>query len=613
MQEDRTAIARQAIRAALAGGSDGYQPEQLGPWWDVYAELVRTPLDDRARVFAVLDHEGQVTRLLAADSANTAHTATDSWGRVVPFDEHQLPPFPVEALPSWLHAIVVAESHAKQTPIDLAAMLALSVLSTARVRRVVDQPRPGWIEPINLFTVVALPPGSCKSPVFTTMTAPLVRWEARKTAELIEEIAVREAQRRVLEEQLRRAEGEAAKASNRDAQLAARADVDTLARELAAFVVPSLPRLIVDDITPEVLGTMLNQQDGRIAVLSPEGDIFNIMAGRYSQGGPNLAIYLKAYSGDTIRIDRRTRTEHVERPALTLGLTVQPDVLQSLGQKREFRGLGLLGRFLYAIPVSLVGVREVAPPAVPADVLDNYAAQVTCLLDAYGPDNSANTANTSLKNDSGSSPVLLEYSAAAQAAQIAFERWLEPQLGQGGNLEPIVDWAAKLAGTVVRLTGLLHLASEAADTLVAEATVAAAISIARYAIPHAHAAYATIGADPSVEAAKHLVAWIDRSGRSTFSRRDAFEGTKGRFKKVADLDPALELLADQGYIRPREPEERAGPGRKPSPSYDVHPALGAVHNSHNSHNRLHTSGGAAGAGELSLAQFAQCAEQAATP
>jgi replicative DNA helicase len=378
-------------------------------------------------------------------------------------------------------------------------------------------------------------------------------------------------------------------------------------------VVPSLPRLIVDDITPEVLGTMLNQQDGRIAVLSPEGDIFNIMAGRYSQGGPNLAIYLKAYSGDTIRIDRRTRTEHVERPALTLGLTVQPDVLQSLGQKREFRGLGLLGRFLYAIPVSLVGVREVAPPAVPADVLDNYAAQVTCLLDAYGPDNSANTANTSLKNDSGSSPVLLEYSAAAQAAQIAFERWLEPQLGQGGNLEPIVDWAAKLAGTVVRLTGLLHLASEAADTLVAEATVAAAISIARYAIPHAHAAYATIGADPSVEAAKHLVAWIDRSGRSTFSRRDAFEGTKGRFKKVADLDPALELLADQGYIRPREPEERAGPGRKPSPSYDVHPALGAVHNSHNSHNRLHTSGGAAGAGELSLAQFAQCAEQAATP
>lgn len=42
--------------------------------------------------------------------------------------------------------------------------------------------RPGWFQPVNIFTVVALPPESRKSDVFEAMTRPLVTAEA----ELIE-------------------------------------------------------------------------------------------------------------------------------------------------------------------------------------------------------------------------------------------------------------------------------------------------------------------------------------------------------------------------------------------------------------------------------------------
>jgi hypothetical protein len=81
-------------------------------------------------------------------------------------------------------------------------------------------------------------------------------------------------------------------------------------------VVPPLPRWLVDDATPEALAGLLATY-GRIALLSPEGDVFDQMAGRYNQQvGPNLGVYLKGHAGDLLRVDRRGRPpEYVERPS----------------------------------------------------------------------------------------------------------------------------------------------------------------------------------------------------------------------------------------------------------------------------------------------------------
>jgi hypothetical protein len=42
----------------------------------------------------------------------------------------------------------------------------------------------------------------------------------------------------------------------------------------------------------------------------------------------------------------------VQRPCLTIGLTVQPEILQGLAGRPGFRGRGLLARFLYSLPAS---------------------------------------------------------------------------------------------------------------------------------------------------------------------------------------------------------------------------------------------------------------------
>jgi Protein of unknown function (DUF3987) len=65
----------------------------------------------------------------------------------------------------------------------------------------------------------------------------------------------------------------------------------SLAAELAATPVSVASRCIADDCTPEKLVTLLGDQGGRIAVLSPEGDVFDLMARR-----PSLSINRRLHS-----------------------------------------------------------------------------------------------------------------------------------------------------------------------------------------------------------------------------------------------------------------------------------------------------------------------------
>ncbi len=105
-----------------------------------------------------------------------------AWPELMPFDAIELPEFPTCVLPPVLRDWVESESHATQTPADLAAQLSLAVCSACIARRVVVEPRTGWIEPVNLFTAILLDPGNRKSAVFSDAMKPLRELEV----ELIE-------------------------------------------------------------------------------------------------------------------------------------------------------------------------------------------------------------------------------------------------------------------------------------------------------------------------------------------------------------------------------------------------------------------------------------------
>jgi hypothetical protein len=501
-----------------------------------------------------------------AASTIAAGAGERGWEPPVPIGvAGELPAFPVEVLPGWLGDYVAAVATATQTPPDLAGMLALAVLATVAAGAVEVEPRSGWREPLCLFVAVGMDAGVRKSAVFTALTRPVAEFERGQAAAALPGITETAVLRRIADQVAATAEAGAGKAPAGQ-QEEARAEAIARAAEASALVVPPVPRWLVDDATPEALAGLLATY-GRIALLSPEGDVFDQMAGRYNQNvGPNLGVYLKGHAGDLLKVDRRGRPpEYVERPCLTIGLAVQPEVLRGLAGRPGFGGRGLLARFLYSLPESLVGRRQAGAPPVSRSVADRYALELQAL---------AATLAVPAGNDG---PILLTLDHAAGELLLGFERELEPRLAAGsGDLAHLAGWAAKLAGTTCRLAGLLHLAGHLRDGWaqpIETETLAGAIRLANYLIEHARAVFDLMGADPRVEDARWLLDWISRTNQAQFTRRDAHRAApRGRFSKATDLDPALALLEEHGYLR-RVDADPTGPkgGRPPSPRFLVNP------------------------------------------
>ena len=97
---------------------------------------------------------------------------------------------------------------------------------------------------------------------------------------------------------------------------------------------------------------------GRMAVLSPEGEVFELMAGcvTATKDRQTLVFICMAMQVTTARGSRWSSCRIRAAAGAALGLVVQPDVIQGLADKPGFRGRGLLGRFLYCLPKSLMGI-----------------------------------------------------------------------------------------------------------------------------------------------------------------------------------------------------------------------------------------------------------------
>ncbi len=508
-----------------------------------------------------LTHE----ELNRATAESSQEPPPEPWPDPTPIDQHKVPPFPIEIFPTWLGRYVKAVAVATQTPPDLPGMVVLGVISLALARRLRIKIHPSWSEPLNLYLVVVLAPGNRKSAVFQEATRPVLEYENYAARQMAPDIERARAQQAILKARLAELSKKASKAP-REQQEELMRQAEDAALELANFEVPVSPRLFADDVTVEKLVSLVQAHGGRMAVLSAEGGIFQIAGGRYSRD-INIEFFLKGHAGDSHRVDRMNRaSESIDRPALTLVLTVQPGVIQGLVKHQDFRSLGLLARFLYSLPVSTVGLRMIDPPALPRELAEAYRMNIRRLLELE------------FERDPQGHYIERELMVGRDARVLLndFSTWLEPQLGTSGALANIADWAGKLAGAVARIAGILHMADHAHENfgkfgVVSADTMRRAITLGHYLIEHAKAAHAEMGADPDVDEARYLLEHLTQLGQPMVSKRDLHRVTRGRFKTVRDLAPALGLLVDHGYLVPFD-DQRGGPGRR-SEFYSVHPSL----------------------------------------
>jgi replicative DNA helicase len=509
---------------------------------------------------AAADLRGKV----AAEAAALAEADRRGWPDPVPLSAAPVvPPFPLWALPGWLGEYAACLAEVTQTPADLAGCLALAVLGVAAAGKVwVDAG--AWTEPTCLYVVVVLPPGNRKSEVFRAMTAPLRAVERTLIEAARPQIAEALIRRKLAEAEAdttARAAEAAAASLDGDKKTAALIDATQARMELDTASIPAEPCLFADDTTIERLGSRLAEQGGRFAVLSPEGEIFSIAAGRYS-GAPNLGVLKSAHAGEPIRIDRMGRPpEHIDAATLTLGICTQPGVLDRLGDTPEFREQGLLARLLYSVPESRLGYRNPRPDPMPSAARDLYNATVTALT---------------LSLDALSEPRTLTFARDAAEAVTGLLGAVEPRFRPGADLAHMTDWGGKLTGAIVRIAGLLHLAEHARDGWdrpITLATLEAAAEIGDYYTHHAKAAYDTIGADPATASARAILQWLHTTRPAQVTTRDLMRGMRDRFPKAADLNAPLAILESRGWIRPRPGQPPQSRGRPAAPAWDVHPAI----------------------------------------
>ncbi len=539
------------------------------------------------------DVQATIDSVRARDAAER-NAKPEPWEDPIPLESHPpVPPFPVADLSPWMAAYVTAEAQATQTPPDLAAMLSIAHAGAAVAGKVRVEIRPGWTEPTNIYTVTALQSGERKSAVYKDTMAPAYEYENEMREAFAPIIASATAEHNLLEARVKHLSATCAKEKYANERNRLREEMKQAARELANHVVPEEPQIICDEVTAEKLTQMLVRQGGRMLPAGPEGTPFEIAKGRYSEAA-NFDVYLKGHAGDPLRTDRVSRErEATDSPALSLALAVQPDVIRGLAEEATMKTRGLLGRFFYAVPASLVGRRQIAPPPVPSAVM---AANRENMLDLW-------RIAGNVDDGKNPAPIWIRFTPAADACLRDFEHWLEPQLGEGGEFVHLAGWANKLAGGIARVAAILHLTAtvDGEGTIpvaISRETVEAAVRIGRdYLLPRAMAAFAIMGSNPHLSDAKRVLVWIPRSvnsvncvkGGVTISKRDIHAHVLGGNRSSEDVEAVVSLLLKRGYLRPYLEPEKQGAGRKPSPRYEVHPsALKAYppsQNSQNSQNR----------------------------
>ena len=88
-----------------------------------------------------------------------------------------------------------------------------------------------------------------------------------------------------------------------------------------------VPKIILNDTTPESLLAFLNDHNGQCAIISDEGSIFDVLGGLYTNNIANIDVLLKGWDKGNISMKRRECEINIE-PLLTFCVLAQPAVFK---------------------------------------------------------------------------------------------------------------------------------------------------------------------------------------------------------------------------------------------------------------------------------------------
>lgn len=497
-----------------------------------------------------------VEPLTGKQSNNCEQSMTESsWPDPIPFGYYsKLPEFPIKALDGMGAEIVMEASDVVQIDPGLAGNFYLGVLSTClnfEIDLITHK------EKNNLYLAAFAPSGERKSATARILTQPIYDYQLDIREKMQNTIRIATINYNTLEKRLNNLQKWAAEEDDPIKRQNLLLEANDISKQMHENPVPENLTLVVDDITTEELGKIMVQNNERMAILSAESGILQLIAGYYCHNDGNLDLYLKSYSGDAWSCNRVGRnSQSMMNPTLTISISPQHAVLTSIGQNKQFRGRGLLSRFLYSICKPQAGFRPRQIKSIPDYLLRKYKKHVYKLLNLP-------------------TGVELKLSAEAHSLWNNFYNEVETEMRPGACLENIADWGSKLPGSMARISGLLHLADNGIDGIdkpISADILTASAVFGAYFKEHALVAFGLMSEDKSIKSGKKILDYLRRNKPEKFKGRDVLLHAYFKDRSMAEIRQGLEILVERSFIREVK-NEYSGVGRPEAVSYEINPKL----------------------------------------
>ena len=179
-------------------------------------------------------------------------------------------------------------------------MLIIGSLSAACTGRAKVKVSANWTEPVNLYLVTAMDSGAGKSAAEKLTCQWLRDWQRDRIELAMDDYRVALRMSKVAQERVKDVQQGVQKGSQTEEDLYEAIK----AADAAAMKVPELPRILADDATPEAVANLLAQHGERLAIMSTEADLFDMVLRGKTGSRVNFNVYLKAWSGDSLIRDR---------------------------------------------------------------------------------------------------------------------------------------------------------------------------------------------------------------------------------------------------------------------------------------------------------------------
>ncbi len=446
-------------------------------------------------------------------------------------DKSSLPPFPISCLPIVPQAMAVGIAESTSTDVAMAGTAILSALSHCFSGVYRMEGKPDHTEPITLYSLTLAEPSERKSPVMKLVKEPFVTFSNDYNNSNREQIYLSQEKRNKMSAEIERME----KSEDISAEEIAKKKAELDEKPCACF-----KRVCVDDVTPEALVGLLQDNDTML-MISAEAGVFKNFGGRYCNGIPNLDLFLKCWGGESYQKDRCNASPiYLNRPYLSICLCGQPYILGELFANQVFRASGMIARFLYCFPKSNVGSRKYETEMVNDKFTESYNRLVYSALNIKYSKNNAEE-------------VILHFTAEAKAEFAKYyDTAIEPKLLI--DFAECQDWGGKYHGLILRLCGLLHCIKAVQDNVPPESrvvellTLGQAIDIADYYKQQARYAYGVMGADSVTEDAEYILNKLKANGVVKTNSRELLRMCR-KFRNITQMSEPLQLLTDSGYIR----------------------------------------------------------------